>query len=93
MRWLFAKKAEFSDGEIDLIPSHVSPADRALGFGRELEWIIVLHGGRQEMGRVTLRLGEGRGIYYFGHIGYHIDSPWRGHNYAGNVELTKSRAD
>jgi len=32
-------------------------------------------------GEIALRLGEGEGLFYLGHIGYHIDPPFRGkHN-------------
>ena len=75
-------RAEYSDGVIDLIPVHISPPDRALGFGHEQVWKITLHDQRQEIGRLSYRDGESRCIYYFGHIGYHIDEPYRGHHYA-----------
>lgn len=29
-------------------------------------------------GEIALRIGEGEGLYYLGHIGYHIDPPYRG---------------
>lgn len=29
-----------------------------------------------------MRIGEGDALYYLGHIGYHIDEPYRGHHYA-----------
>ena len=34
------------------------------------------------MGRICYRSGEGRYIFYYGHIGYHVDPPYRGHHYA-----------
>ncbi len=81
-RLFFLRKPEYSDGRIDLIPIRVLPPDRALGFGRERVWRITEQGGRREIGRISYRDGESRGIYYYGHIGYHIDPPWRGHHYA-----------
>jgi len=29
-------------------------------------------------GEIALRIGEGEGLFYLGHIGYHIDPPFRG---------------
>ena len=85
MNWPIRRKPEFSDGEIDLYPLRTPLNDRELGFGREMVWRITEHGKRQEIGVLTYRPGEGRGIYYFGHIGYHIDPPWRGHHYAARA--------
>jgi RimJ/RimL family protein N-acetyltransferase len=75
-------RAEYSDGTIDLIPIHFTPPDPAMGFGREQIWKITLHNSRGEIGQISYRNGESRCIYYFGHIGYHIDPPWRGNRYA-----------
>ena len=33
-------------------------------------------------GEIALRLGEGEGLFYLGHIGYHVDPPYRGKNEA-----------
>jgi predicted acetyltransferase len=79
IRW---RKDLLSDGEIDLIPVKEWPADEEMGFGREYGWVIAPHGRRREMGRINLRLGESPCVYVFGHIGYHVDPPFRGHHYA-----------
>ena len=75
-------RAEYTDGVIDLVPVHFTPPDPSMGFGREQIWRITLHGSRGEIGQISYRNGESRCIYYFGHIGYHIDPPFRGHHYA-----------
>ena len=75
-------RAEYSDGIIDLIPIHFTPPDPAMCFGREQIWRITLHDHKGEIGQISYRNGESRCIYYFGHIGYHIDEPYRGHRYA-----------
>ena len=75
-------RAEYSDSIIDLIPIHFTPPDPAMGFGREQIWRITLHDHKGEIGQISYRNGESRCIYYFGHIGYHIDEPYRGHHYA-----------
>jgi predicted acetyltransferase len=75
-------RAEYTDGEIDLIPLHFTPPDPGMGFGREQIWRITQHNSRKEIGQISYRTGESRCVYYFGHIGYHIDEKWRGHHYA-----------
>lgn len=75
-------RAEYSDGEIDLIPLHIGMPNRELGFGREQIWKITLHDDRHEIGQLSYRSGESRCVYYYGHIGYHIDPPYRGQHYA-----------
>jgi len=75
-------RAEYTDGVIDLVPLHFAPPDPSMGFGREQIWRITLHNHRGEIGQISYRNGESRCIYYFGHIGYHIDEPFRGHHYA-----------
>ena len=76
------KRAELTDGEIDLIRVRDWPADEEMGFGDEFTWVIAPHGKRKEMGRINLRLGESACVYAYGHIGYHVDPPYRGHAYA-----------
>ena len=85
MSWFFSHRPEYSDGEIDLIPVRAAPANAELGFGREKVWRITEHGKRQEIGQIVYRSGESRGIFYFGHIGYHIDPAWRGRHYAAKA--------
>ena len=75
-------RAEYSDGVIDLIPIHIGAPNRELGFGHEQIWRITLHNERQEIGQLSYRDGESRCVYYYGHIGYHIDPPYRGYHYA-----------
>ena len=75
-------RAEYSDGIIDLIPLRVAPPDSGLHFGHERVWKITVHNSRKEIGQLSYRDGESRCVYYFGHIGYHIDPPYRGHHFA-----------
>ena len=85
MSWLFRRGPDYTDGEIDLIPIRLASPEKELGFGRERNWRITLHGKRQEIGRLSYRSGESDALYYFGHIGYHIDPPWRGNHYAAKA--------
>ena len=76
------RKPEFSDGEIDLYPIRIGYPDPILRFGHERVWKITEHGKKEEIGQISYRNGESEYVYYFGHIGYHIDPPWRGKCYA-----------
>lgn len=71
-----------TDGVIDLVPVALYPPDSDMGFGECYDFIIAPHGVSKEAGRISLRLGESPCIYYFGHIGYHVDVPYRGRRYA-----------
>ena len=75
-------RAEFSDGVIDLLPLRLYPPEKEMGFGRVYDYMIVPHGTHREVGRISLRMGESPCVYYFGHIGYHVDPPYRGNHYA-----------
>ncbi len=75
-------KPEYSDGVIDLIPMHIGAPNRELGFGHEQIWKITLHDEKHEIGQISYRDGESRCVYYYGHIGYHIDPPYRGRHFA-----------
>ncbi len=78
-------RPEFTDGVIDLVPIRLFPPEKEMGFGEVYDYIIAPHGQRREAGRISLRLGESPCVYYFGHIGYHVDPPWRGHHYAARA--------
>lgn len=71
-----------TDGVIDLVPVYLFLPDEAMGFGEVYDYIITPHGKKREAGRISLRLGESECVYYFGHIGYHVDPPFRGQHYA-----------
>lgn len=72
----------YTDGVIDLVPIRLYPPDSDMGFGECYDYIIAPHGVSREAGRISLRLGESPCVYYFGHIGYHVDPPYRGKRFA-----------
>lgn len=80
--FLFRKKPLYTDGVIDLVPVNMGYPDEALGFGRVYDFTITPHGRIRDAGAISLRLGESEGVYYFGHIGYHVNPPYRGHGWA-----------
>lgn len=79
LRWF---RPAATDGVIDLIPVRSGLPDEDMGFGTCLDYIIAPHGVYREAGRISLRLGESPCVYYFGHIGYHVDPPYRGQHFA-----------
>lgn len=79
---LFSHKPMFSDGEIDLVPTHEDVRDPECGIEDGYTFSIYLSGTRHYAGYVSLRLGESPGLYYLGHIGYRIEEKQRGHGYA-----------
>ena len=82
MRWLFRRPAVMTDGVIDLAVRRRERASQSGGFGAVIDFEIRPHGSPREAGAISVRLGEGPCTYYFGHIGYHIDPPWRGQHWA-----------
>ncbi|MBR6030024.1 MAG: GNAT family N-acetyltransferase [Clostridia bacterium] len=79
------QKPAYSDGVIDLYPVWHSLAGEEPEFGDVYDYVITERGRTREIGRVEARLGESECLYYFGHVGYHIDPPWRGHHYAARA--------
>ena len=81
--WFFRRRrVAFTDGVIDLIPLDLYPPPEEMGFGENYDFMIVPHGRRKEAGRISVRLGESPCVYYFGHIGYHVDPPFQGRHFA-----------
>ena len=39
----------------------------------------------QIAGEISLRLGESPAMFYLGHIGYHVDAPYRGNHFAARA--------
>ena len=76
------KRPYATDGVIDLYEANLFGPEEVQDFGEMHDFIITLHGKRREIGRCSARRGETEAMYYFGHIGYHIDPPWQGHHYA-----------
>lgn len=80
--WFRRHKVAYTDGIIDLVELDLYPPEAEMGFDRNYDFMITEHGKKYEIGRISLRVGESPCVYYFGHIGYHIDPPYRGHRYA-----------
>ncbi len=81
-RFGLSKKPSFSDGIIDLYPSELMEANEELGVKKSFMFRISPYGTIKNAGRISLRVGESRELYYFGHIGYHVNEGYRGRHYA-----------
>lgn len=56
--------------------------DVRLGDVRSLIFDVIDVETRKVSGELSLRIGESESLFYLGHIGYHIDPPFRGRHAA-----------
>ena len=84
MLWNFfsAFRPALRDDQIALLLSNEDVYDPALGIDDGYTFYIHERRSRRRAGYISLRLGESPCVYYFGHIGYHVDPPFRGRHYA-----------
>lgn len=72
--------------QLDLWPGGRQPADPMLGTVASYHFWMQVQTGRDTpavAGSVALRIAEGPEIeMYYGHTGYHVYPPYRGHRYA-----------
>lgn len=76
---LLRNELKFIDG-----PTHVGEEidlylNKKESYDNYYIYIITLHNSTVEIGQLRVSLTN---HIYFGNIGYHIDAPYRGHNYA-----------
>lgn len=79
---LFRKKAMYSDGVIDLVPTNRDLTDEECGITGGYTFYIYPSGKSDYAGYISLREGESPALYYLGHIGYRVDEKFRGNHYA-----------
>jgi len=53
-----------------------------LGFADSITLSIIEKRRGRVAGEIALRIGESKPLYYLGHIGYHVDLPYRGQHFA-----------
>lgn len=83
--YLTSLRPAFRDEEISLVLSGEKVRDPELGIEDGFTFYIYKNHPRNRIGYVSLRLGESPALYYLGHIGYRIESSWRGHGYAARA--------
>lgn len=75
-------EAMFQDGEIALRPRTYLGYSREIGSDHTFIFDIVERLDWHTAGEIALRVGDSAEQFYLGHIGYHVDPPFRGHGYA-----------
>jgi len=72
------REALYFDEEFALIPREYARRISRIDGACSMIFDIVDVATRRIAGEIALRIGEGESLYYLGHIGYHIDPPFRG---------------
>ena len=76
------RKPLFSDDMIHLIPREYAHRIARLDGACSMVFDVVDQSAGRVSGEIALRIGEGEGLFYLGHIGYHIDPPFQGRHQA-----------
>lgn len=74
------RQALFSDELFALYPREYARRISRLDGACSMVFDIVDLASHKVAGEIALRIGDGSGLFYLGHIGYHIDPPFRGRN-------------
>ena len=70
----------FSDELFALIPRSYSHRVSQIDGACSMIFDIVEQSSLKIAGEIALRIGDGEGLFYLGHVGYHIDPPFQGQN-------------
>ena len=70
----------FLNEEFALLPYSYSKDVACIQHAKSMIFKIIHRTTRREAGELALRIGESPCMFYLGHIGYHIDPPYRGHS-------------
>ena len=70
----------YVDEEFALIPREYARRISRIDGACSMVFDIVDRHTARVAGEIALRIGEGESLFYLGHIGYHIDPPFRGRN-------------
>ena len=73
------------DDEIALCPREFYGYSKHIRCECSLIFNIVRRSDMQIAGEIALRIGDSPEQFYLGHIGYHIDPPYRGHAFAARA--------
>lgn len=69
----------FMNDEFALLPYSYSKDMACIQHAKSMIFKIIHRTSRREAGELSLRIGDSPCMFYLGHIGYHIDPPYRGH--------------
>ncbi len=88
MNATFLEPAELRDGDLELVCATQNVADEEKGWVPWYEFSMRRVGSDQDMGKISLRLGNTPHLVsYGGHMGYRVEEPFRGHHYAARSIL------
>ena len=76
------RQALFQDEKISLVPREYAHRVSRLDGACSMILDVFDLATESIAGEIALRLGEGVGLFYLGHIGYHVDPPFQGNHYA-----------
>jgi len=76
------RKPMYADELIELVPREYAHRISRLDGACSMIFDVVDRASGRVSGEIALRIGEGEGLFYLGHIGYHIDPPFQGHHQA-----------
>lgn len=79
---LFRKKEKLLGAVVDLIEDYRTVPSRSNDYVSSVYFTIYRHGTTERIGKIDLRIGMNRELYYAGNIGYRVDLGYRGHSYA-----------
>ncbi len=68
----------YQDDTFSLIPREYAHRITRLDDACSMVFDILERSSGHVAGEIALRIGDGEGLFYLGHIGYHIDPPYRG---------------
>lgn len=74
-----------SDAEIALFPREYYGYSKHIRCDHTLIFDILRCDDASIAGEIALRIGDSAELFYLGHIGYHIDPPFRGHSFAAKA--------
>ncbi len=75
----------YRGGELALLPRDYYGYNRQIRCEHTLVFDMLHAETMRVAGEIALRAGDSAELYYLGHIGYHVDPPYRGHGYAAQA--------
>jgi predicted acetyltransferase len=78
-------RCQFQDDVLGLMPREYYGYSKRIRCDHTLVFDVVTLPQAEIAGEIALRLGDSPEQFYLGHIGYHIDPPYRGHGHAARA--------
>jgi predicted acetyltransferase len=73
------------DESVALRPREYGGRSRVIGSEHTFTFDVVERASGRIAGEISLRVGDSPEQFYLGHVGYHVDPPFRGHGYAARA--------